>query len=167
MPAENAAKAEGLCLEDLSVGQSFSAGPIEISEEAIMAFASQFDPQDFHLDPEAAKSTFFKGLAASGWHTAAITMRLQVAGAMPLAGGAIGLGGEISWPRPTRPGDLLTATTEIVEITPSRSKPHQAIVTMRTTTANQRDEAVQIFTCKVLAFARGHVPGQSPGHSLS
>src|SRR5581483_4002415 len=96
----------------------------------------------------------FKGLAATGWHTAAATMRLLVDGEMRIAGGLIGLGGEISWPRPTRPGDVLHATAEVLEITPSRSKPNQAIVKVLNTTLNQNDEPVQVFTAKILVFRR-------------
>lgn len=150
-----------LHLEDLAVGMTFTAGPHHVTEEAIIAFAREFDPQPFHTDPEAAKSTFFNGLAGSGWHTAAITMKLLVAGAATFDGGAIGLGGEISWPRPMRPGDALTVTSEIIDITPSRSKPNQAIVTMRTTTENQVSQPVQILTTKTIVFKRGHAPGAS------
>ncbi len=116
------------------------------------AFAEEFDPQPFHLDEAAAKASIFDGLAASGWHTAAITMRLMVTGGVPFAAGIIGLGGEIAWPRPTRAGDVLRVESEIVEILPSRSKPNQGIVKVRNTTVNQDGEAVQVFTAKVLAF---------------
>ncbi|MFZ1107545.1 MAG: MaoC family dehydratase [Rhodomicrobium sp.] len=150
-----------LYLEDVSIGSKFSAGPIALSEEAIVAFASEFDPQPFHTDAEAAKATLFKGLAASGWHTACVTMRMLVDGAMPFVGGAIGLGVEISWPRPVRPGDALVVEAEIVEIKPSSSKPHQAIVTLRTTTTNQNGETVQVMTSKNLIFKRGHAPGEA------
>lgn len=146
-------------LEDLSVGQSFSAGPIGVTEEAIIAFAKQFDPQPFHTDPQAAKNTFFQGLAASGWHTAAMTMRLLNEGALPFGAGAIGLGGEISWPRPVRAGDELRAESEILDIKPSRSKPNQAIVTVKTTTTNQKGETVQILTSKIIAFSRASLAG--------
>ena len=153
------AQNEPLFLEDLSVGQRFASSSHRITTDEIIAFASEFDPQPFHTNEKAAENTFFQGLAASGWHTAAITMRLLVKGALPLAGGAIGLSGEISWPRPVRPGDTLTVETEIIEITPSRSKPHQGIVTVRSVTHNQNNEIVQIFTSKVLAFRRGYRPG--------
>src|ERR1700722_16474589 len=86
-----------LYLDDLQVGQRFTSGSHQIDEEQIKAFAKQFDPQPFHLDSEAAKGTFFDGLVASGWHTAAISMRLQVEGGLPIAGGLIGAGGDISW----------------------------------------------------------------------
>jgi acyl dehydratase len=150
-----------LYLEDLSVGMKFSAGPVRISEAEIIAFARQFDPQPFHMDPEAAKHTIFKGLVASGWHTVGVTMRLLVQGAMPFAGGSIGFGAEVSWPNPVRPGDELSVEMEIAEIAPSRSKPNQAIVTSRMTTKNQRGETVQVIIPKNLVFKRGHLPGDT------
>jgi acyl dehydratase len=149
-----------LYLEDLVTGMSFSGGPVKVSEASIIAFAKEFDPQPFHTDPEAAKKTIFKGLAASGWQTVGLTMRQLVDGALPLAGGAIGFGAEVSWPRPVRPGDELSVEAEIIDITPSRSKPNQAIVTVRTTTRNQHGETVQVLTSKNLAFKRGHAPGE-------
>ncbi len=125
-----------------------------VEEDRIKTFAEEFDPQPFHLDEAAAAASVFGGLAASGWHTAAITMRLMVTGGVPFAAGIIGLGGEIAWPRPTRGGDMLRVESEIVEILPSRSKPNQGIVKVRSTTLNQNGEAVQVFTGKVLAFRR-------------
>jgi acyl dehydratase len=151
---------ELLYLEDLVPGMIFRAGPEKIGEADIIAFAKQFDPQIFHTDPEAAKGTIFKGLAASGWHTAGVTMRMLTKGGMPFAGGSGGLGVELSWPRPVRPGDELRVESEVVEIRPSRSKPNQAVVTLKTTTTNQNGEAVQIMTSKNLAFKRGTIPGQ-------
>ena len=112
----------GLYLDDLHVGQRFNSGSHAVDEAQIKAFASQFDPQPFHLDDAAAKGTLFAGLAASGWHTAAITMRLLVDGGAPIAGGIIGAGGEVSWPKPTRPGDILHVESEVMEVTPSRSR---------------------------------------------
>jgi acyl dehydratase len=125
-----------------------------VDESRIKSFAAEFDPQPFHLDDAAAQATIFGGLAASGWHTAAITMRLMVAAGLPFAAGIIGLGGEISWPRPTRAGDVLRVESEIVEILPSRSKPNQGIVKVRSTTLNQDGEAVQVFIGKILAYRR-------------
>jgi len=110
-------------LDDLSVGQRFSSSSHTVDAAQIKAFAAQFDPQPFHLDGEAARATLFGGLAASGWHTAAITMKLLVESDLPLRGGIIGSGGEISWPKPTRPGDTLTVVSEVEELTPSRSRP--------------------------------------------
>ncbi len=147
-----------LYLEDLQVGQRFTSGEYRVDEAGIRAFAEQFDPQPFHLNEAAAAASIFKGLAASGWHTAAITMRLMVTGGVPFAAGIIGLGGEIAWPRPTRAGDVLRVESEIIEILPSRSKPNQAIVRVRSTTLNQSGEAVQVFTGKVLVFRRGSSP---------
>jgi acyl dehydratase len=107
-----------------------------------------------HLDGEAAKRSLFGGLAASGWHTAAITMRLNVGGGLPIAGGIVGMGGELSWPKPTRPGDLLRVESEVVEVSPSRSRPDRGTVTVRSETRNQRDEVVQIATMKLLVPRR-------------
>jgi acyl dehydratase len=120
---------------------------------AIKAFAAEFDPQPFHLDEAAAQASVFHGLAASGWHTAAVAMRLLVDG-LPFANGLIGVGGEIEWPIPTRPGDTLRVESEIVDIVPSRSKPNQAFVTVKNTTVNQNGEAVYVFTVKLLVFKR-------------
>jgi len=125
-----------------------------MEEAKIKAFAAEFDPQPFHLDETAAQASLFKGLAASGWHTAAIAMRLLVTGGLPLANGIIGLGGEISWPRPTRPGDTLHIESKIVDITPSRSKPNQAVVSVRSTMLNQKDEPVYVLNAKLMVFKR-------------
>jgi acyl dehydratase len=136
------------------VGQRFSSGSHTIDEAQIKAFAAQFDPQPFHLDGEAAKATLFGGLAASGWHTAAITMKLLVESGLPLRGGIIGSGGEISWPRPTRPGDTLTALSEIEEITPSRSRSDRGMIRVRSETRNQHGETVQILIAKLVVPRR-------------
>jgi acyl dehydratase len=138
----------------MHVGQRFSSENYLMDEAGIKAFAAQFDPQPFHLDEAAAQASVFRGLSASGWHTAAVSMRLLVTGGLPFAAGAVGLGGELEWPRPTRPGDTLRVESEIVEIIPSRSKPNQGIVRLRNTTLNQNNEPVQIFTAKILAFKR-------------
>src|ERR1017187_5010152 len=143
-----------LYLEDLQLGQRFSSGEYQVTEERMKAFAAEFDPQPFHLDAAAGEASIFHGLAASGWYTAAVSMRLLVTGEMQLASGVIGLGGEIAWPRPTLAGDILRVESEIVEIRPSRSKPNQGIVTVRNTTRNQRGEEVQILTAKLLVFRR-------------
>ncbi|MGA3040807.1 MAG: MaoC family dehydratase [Bryobacteraceae bacterium] len=146
-----------LYLEDLYVGQRFTSGAYRVDEERIKSFAAEFDPQPFHLDDAAARASIFGELAASGWHTAAITMRLMVTAGLPFAAGIIGLGGEISWPRPTRPGDVLRVESEIVEIVPSRSKPNQAIVKVRSSTLNQDGEPVQVFLGKILSYRRRSV----------
>src|SRR5262249_3917629 len=112
-----------LYLDDLKVGQRFMSGTRVVTEPEIKAFAREFDPQPFHLDEEVAKATLFGGLAASGWHTAAMTMKLLVDAGLPLQGGILGAGAEIAWPLPTRPGDTLQVESEVLEITPSRSRP--------------------------------------------
>jgi len=146
-----------LYLDDLRVGQRFTSASHTLDAAQIKAFAAQFDPQPFHLDDNAARNSLFGGLAASGWHTAAITMRLLVGGGAPVAGGVVGAGGEISWPRPTRPGDVLHVESEIVEVTPSRTRPERGLVTMRSETRNQRGDVVQVLTAK-LVVARRPVP---------
>jgi acyl dehydratase len=143
-----------LYLDDFHVGQRFTSATHLIDREEIKAFARQFDPQPFHLDEEAAKSSVFGGLAASGWHTAAISMRLQVESGLPIAGGMIGIGGEISWPRPTRPGDVLRVVSEIKEVTRSRSRRDRGVVRVHSETRNQRDEVVQILDAKLLVPGR-------------
>jgi acyl dehydratase/ribonuclease HI len=152
--AKPAPAAKSLYLEDLRVGQKFTSGTYRMDEARIKSFAAEFDPQPFHLDDVAARKSIFRGLAASGWHTASATMRLLFTSGMPFADGLPGLGAEIEWPGPTRPGDTLRAESEILEITPSRSKPNQAIVKVRVVTINQHNEAVQIMTTKVLVFKR-------------
>ena len=142
-----------LYLDDLSVGQRFTSGTYHMDADRMKAFAAEFDPQPFHLDEAAAERSIFRGLAASGWHTAAATMRLMVE-SLPFAGGMAGLGGEIAWARPTRPGDTLRVESEIVEIVPSRSKPNQGIVIVRSSTLNQLGEQVQAFTAKIIVFKR-------------
>src|ERR1700694_1749284 len=146
-----------LYLEDLHVGQRFTSGSHRMEESRIKSFAEEFDPQPFHLNAAPARSTVFQGLSASGWHTAAVAMRLLVTGGLPLGNGIIGLGGELAWPKPTRPGDTLRVESEVLEIAPSRSKPNQALVKVRSTPLNQDGEAVYIFTSKVLVFKRPSV----------
>ena len=146
-----------LYLEDLHIGQRFISGTHVMEEAKIKEFAADFDPQPFHLDASAAQPSIFKGLAASGWHTAAIAMHLLVSGGLPLANGIIGLGGEITWPRPTRPGDILRVESEIVDITPSRSEPNQAVVAVRGTMLNQNNEPVYVLNAKLLVFKRPDV----------
>ena len=140
-------------LEDLSVGDVFVSKTHALDAAQIIAFASQFDPQPFHLDPDAARETLFQGLAASGWHTAALTMKLLVE-SFPVARGVIGAGAEVVWPQPTRPGDVVKVTSTVLSITPSRSKPDRAIVVVESVTSNQRDEALQKLTSKDHVFRR-------------
>ena len=141
-------------LDDLHVGQRFTSGTHQLDVAQIKAFAREFDPQPFHLDETAAEASLFTGLAASGWHTAAITMRLLVRGGAPIAGGVIGAGGEISWPQPTRPGDVLQVESEILELTPSRSRPDRGMVKVRSETRNQRGEVVQLMTARLVVPRR-------------
>jgi acyl dehydratase len=132
--------------EDLAVGQKFLSPTLSVDADAIIAFAAQFDPQPFHLDDAAARHTIFDGLAASGWHTAALTMRLCVASDFRPAGGILGIGGELNWLKPVRPGDRLQVEIEIIETRVSRSRPGQGIVKLRLTTLNQYGGLVQTFT---------------------
>jgi acyl dehydratase len=144
-----------LYLEDFAPGQEYKSGSLKVTAEEIKAFARQFDPQPFHLDEEAARDTFFQGLAASGWHTAALTMRLLVGGEMKVAGGIIGAGSEeMKWPRAVRPGDELTVRSEILEVRPSKSRPMQGLMKVRTTTYNQDNEAVQVFTGNLVVMRK-------------
>ncbi len=136
----------GRYLEDFSVGQTFGSGRLKIDKERIKIFAAEFDPQPFHIDEETARGTMFRGLAASGWHTAALTMRLLVESEFRPAGGIIGAGfDELRWPRPVRPGDELHVESEILEVRPSKSRPEQGVIKMKTTTLNQNGEPVQVF----------------------
>ena len=135
-----------IAFEDLPTGRVVELGSTVVDKDEMLAFAARFDPQPFHLDEEAAAKTFFQGLAASGWHTAALTMRLMVSGEMKIAGGIVGAGvEEFRWPRPVRPGDELRVESEILEVRPSKSRPTQGLMKVRTTTLNQHGEAVQQF----------------------
>lgn len=138
-------------LDDFEVGQVFdSAGTVEVTTDAIKQFAGQYDPQPFHLDEAAAEASFFRGLAASGWHTAALTMRLLV-DTLPVQGGLIGAGfEEFRWPRPTRPGDVLRVQAEVLGVKMSQSKPQQGFLYHRVTTFNQHDEPVLVMTGNLL-----------------
>jgi acyl dehydratase len=142
-------------LEDYAVGQTYGSGRIRVDEERIKAFAAEFDPQPFHMDDRSATQTIFKGLAASGWHTAAMTMRLMVDGDLKPAGGILGTGfEEFRWPRPVRPGDELRIQCEILDVRPSKSRPEQGLIKVRTTTLNQNDEAVQLQVGTLLVLRR-------------
>jgi acyl dehydratase len=142
-----------LYLDDLHIGQRFTSATHVVDDEQIKAFARQFDPQPFHLDNEAAKDTLFSGLAASGWHTAAITMRLLVEGGLPIAGGIVGVSGELNWPNPTRP-DTLQVESEVLDIRPSRSRSDRGVATVRSLTRNQKNEVVQSLTAKLIVPRR-------------
>jgi acyl dehydratase len=142
-----------LYLEDLHVGMRFVSTPHLIDAAQIKKFAAEFDPQPFHLDEKAASESLFGSLAASGWHTAALTMRMLVE-SVPLADGLVGAELQLGWPKPTRPGMAMQVFSEIVDIKPSRSKPDMAMVTMRNETRDQDGEALQIFTVKMPVFKR-------------
>jgi acyl dehydratase len=145
----------GRYLEDFAVGQTFGSGRLRISKEQVRAFAAEFDPQPFHLDEEAAQNTIFKGLAASGWHTAALTMRLLVESELKPAGGIVGAGfDEFRWPRPVRPGDELHIESEVLEVRASRSLPNQGLIKVRTMTLNQDNEAVQVQIANLIVPRR-------------
>ncbi len=141
--------------DDLRVGQRFVSGTHLIDEEQIITFAKQFDPQPFHVDPEAAKQTVFHGHVASGWHTAAITMRLLVTSGLSIEGGLVGAGVEVNWPRPTRPGFILRVETEVTELRQSRSRPDIGLATIRSETTNQQGEVVQVLIAKLVVPRRG------------
>jgi len=142
-------------LEDFAVGQTFSSGELCIDKERAKAFAAEFDPQPFHLDEEAARNTIFGGLAASGWHTAAVTMRLLVDSEFRPAGGIVGAGfDELRWPRPVRPGDVLHVESEVLEVRPSKSRPKHGLIKVRAATLNQNGEAVQVFVGNLVVPSR-------------
>ena len=143
-------------LEDFAPGQTYkSNGTVTVDADSIKAFAREYDPQPYHLDEAAAKDTLFKGLAASGWHTAALTMRLIVDGEMKPAGGVLGAGfDEFRWPKPVRPGDELRVESEILEVRPSKSRPDQGLIKVRTTTLNQKGEPVQVFVGNLIVPRR-------------
>ncbi|MEI6160519.1 MAG: MaoC/PaaZ C-terminal domain-containing protein [Roseococcus sp.] len=146
---------EKLYLEDLAPGQVFHAGPLTVTAAEIIEYAARFDPQPFHTDPVAAgEHPLFQGLAASGWHTAGLTMRLVVRAIGHIAGGVVGAGGELQWPRPTRPGDELSVEIEVLEVIPSRSRPDRGSVMVRITTLNQSGEAVQVFQPRMVVPRR-------------
>ena len=145
----------GRYLEDFAVGQNFGSGRLRISKEQCRAFAAEFDPQPFHLNEEAAQNTIFKGLAASGWHTAALTMRLLVESELKPAGGIVGAGfDEFRWPRPVRPGDELHIESEVLEVRASRSLPNQGLIKVRTMTLHQDNEAVQVQIANLIVPRR-------------
>ena len=144
-----------LYLEDYFVGQIFRHGSVTVDAEAIKAFAREFDPQPFHTDEDAARDTFFKGLAASGWHTAALTMRLFVESGLKPVGGLVGAGvDELRWPRAVRPGDVLRVEVEVLDVRVSNSRPTHGVVKARAVTFNQNDEPVQIETTSLFVPRR-------------
>jgi acyl dehydratase len=145
----------GRYLEDFAVGQTFGSGRLRIDKERVLAFAAEFDPQPFHLDEAEARGSIFGGLAASGWHTAAVTMRLMIETELKPAGGFVGAGlDECRWPRPVRPGDELRVECEVIEVRPSKSRPEQGLIKLRTTTLNQDDEAVLVHVVNMVVPRR-------------
>ena len=143
-----------LYLDDLAVGRKFVTRSTTLTLEGCKAFAAEFDPQPFHLDEAAARGSVFGRIAASGWYTAALSMRLLVEGEMTIAGGLIGLGGEVAWPRPAYPGDTLRVETEVLAVRVSESKPDRGIVTVRNQTLNQHGEPVQVAVVKMMVPRR-------------
>jgi acyl dehydratase len=142
-------------LEDFAVRQTFGSGRLHIDKERTLAFAAEFDPQPFHLDEVAARRSIFGGLTASGWHTAALTMRLLVESELEPAGGLIGAGfDECRWPRPVRPGDELRVECEVIEVRPSKSRPQQGLIKLRTTTLNQDGEVVLTYVASLVVLRR-------------
>jgi len=148
-------------LEDFAPGQKYGGRTrLAVSAERIKSFAAEFDPQPFHLDDAAARRSIFRGLAASGWHTAAMTMRLLVESELQPAGGIVGAGfDEFRWPAPVRPGDELRVEIEVLEVRPSKSRPDIGVVKIRTTTLNQKGEAVQVNVGNLMVPRRNSGPG--------
>lgn len=145
-------------LEDITPGLTFSSGPVEVTAAEIKSFAARFDPQPFHLDEAAGAASFFQGFAASGWHTAALTMRLLVLGGPKLAAGYIGAGGDIAWKQPVYAGDSLSLVAEVTEVRASQSRPERGFITIRCETVNQRGEPVQIMHARVMVPRRPAPP---------
>ena len=142
-------------LEDFAAGQVYRSNRLQVDRGQILAFASQFDPQPYHLDEELARKSVFKGLVASGWHTAGVTMRLLVESDFQPADGILGVGlEELSWPRPVRPGDELRVESEVLEVRPSKVRTDRGVIRVRTTTFNQNGQPVQIFTGNLLVPRR-------------
>lgn len=151
-------------LEEFVAGQTFRSGRIRIDADRIKRFAAEFDPQPFHLDERAAGASMFGGLAASGWHTAALTMKLLVEGDFKPAGGIVGAGfDELRWPAPVRPGDELRVESQVLEVRASKSRPAQGVVKVRTTTLNQNDEAVQVSVGNLIVLRRPASSGELHG----
>jgi len=141
--------------EDFEPGQKFGSRRLSVDAARIKSFATEFDPQPFHLDEERARASLFKGLAASGWHTAAMTMRLLVDGELNPAGGIVGAGfDELRWARPVRPGDELHVESEVLEVRPSKSRSDQGVIKVRSTTFNQNGEPVQMFVGNLIVLRR-------------
>lgn len=158
-PGLHVVNPDGLWLDDLAVGMQFHSPAILLRDEDIIAFAKQFDPQAFHLSATGARDSFFAGLAASGWHTAALSMRL-LEQALPLATGIIGKGVEIEWPSPTRPNDELEVVARIDTITPSKSRPDRGSIAVGYQTLNQNGDIRQRARITLIGWRR-HVGTQA------
>ena len=142
-------------LEDFAVGQKFSSARLRIEQERMLAFAAEFDPQPFHLDEAAARRSFFGALTASGWYTAAVSMRLLTETGLTPAGGYIGAGADaFRWPRPVRPGDELRVECEVIEVRPSNSRPDRGLIKVRMTTLNQDNEAALTYIANLVVLRR-------------
>lgn len=146
--------ADTLWLDDIHVGDRFRTDVYNLTADAIIGFATEWDPQPFHLDDRTAQDTFFKGLAASGWQTAAITMRLLVTTGLPLATGIIGASIDLTWPTPTRPGDQLHVELEVTDVRTSQSDPSRGFITTAYDTLNQHGDIRQHTTARLLAFTK-------------
>ncbi len=131
-----------LYFEDFAPGQVLESGSHTVTLEEILAFARQFDPQPIHVDETAARRSPYGGIIASGWHTAALCMRMVVDSALVGETGSLGSPGvdELRWLRPVRPGDTLRVLIEVLEVRPSRSKPDRGLVRLRYTVRNQHGE---------------------------
>jgi acyl dehydratase len=155
-------------LEDFAVGQTFGSRRLRIDGQRALAFAAEFDPQPFHLDEAAARRSIFGGLTASGWHTAAVTMRLLVETELNPAGGIIGAGLDVCyWPRPVRPGDELRVECEVIGVRPSKSRPEHGLIKLRTTTLNQDDEAVLVYVVNMVVQRRRQRPQEENTGAIS
>ena len=152
--------------EDLQPGDAFESPPRTVTAEEIVAFAREFDPQPFHVDPEAARGSFFGGLVASGWHTAALTMRNFVDAGVDLAGGIIGAGMEyLRWPAPLPAGDTIRTRITIERMRPSQSRPLFGIVTFRVETLRSDGKAVQEMSGNLIVPRRTDTGAGQPGRA--
>lgn len=137
--------------DEFEVGQTFKSNTLTITSEEIKDFASKYDPQPFHLDEEKAKDSFFKELVASGWHTASVTMRLWI-DSIPFEKGAVGLGVNLEWKKPVRPGDVLHVESTIKEIKPSKSRPERVYMVIESKAIDQNNEICEIMTANLMTF---------------
>lgn len=149
-----------LYLEDLQPGSIFKSREYEFTPDNVKAFAGEYDPQWFHLDEELAKESFFEGLAASGWHVGSVTMRL-LSECLPIATGVIGGGVDVRWVSATRPGDFLHIEVEILNVSPSQSKPDRGMAEIFIKTVNQDQVVRQTISCTLLVFSKKSV-GKRP-----